>query len=90
MSTPNPYAAPKAQVADETLAVPGSFTPGGRPRPAGNGWTWIADGWRMFMKAPGIWIAVVVVMMAIALAANFIPLVGPIAMMPSAMAYFAR
>ena len=81
MSTPNPYAAPKAQVADETLAVPGSFTPGGRPRPAGNGWTWIADGWRMFMKAPGIWIAVVVVMMVIALAANFIPLVGPIAMM---------
>jgi uncharacterized membrane protein len=81
MSSPNPYAAPKAPVADEAQAVPGSFTPGGRARPAGNGWAWIADGWRMFMKAPGIWIAIVIVMMVIAFAANFIPFIGPIAMM---------
>lgn len=80
MSTPNPYAAPKAPVADETLVLPGNFTPGGRPRPAGHGWNWIADGWRMFLKSPGLWIAIIVVMLAISLAANFIPLVGPLAL----------
>lgn len=81
MSTPNPYAAPKAPVADETVVVPGNFTPGGRARPAGNGWGWIGDGWRMFMKAPGIWIAIVIVMMVIAIVSNFIPFIGPIALM---------
>lgn len=81
MSTPNPYAAPKAQVADETLVLPGNFTPGGRARASGQGWTWIAEGWRFFMKAPGIWIAIVVVMLVISFAANFIPFIGPLAMM---------
>lgn len=81
MSTPNPYAAPKAPVADETLVLPGNFTPDGRGRPAGNGWTWIAEGWRYFMKAPGIWIAIIIVLLVISLAANFIPFVGPLAMM---------
>jgi uncharacterized membrane protein len=79
MNTPNPYAAPKAPVADQTLVPPGSFTPGGRARPSRSGWTWIADGWRYFMKAPAIWIAIVVVMVAISFVANFIPFVGPLA-----------
>lgn len=80
MSTPNPYAAPKAPVADETLVLPGNFTPGGRARPAGSGWTWIAEGWRLFMKAPGIWIAIVLVMAIIGVAMNFIPFAGPLAL----------
>lgn len=80
MSTPNPYAAPKAPVADQTLALPGNFTPGGRARPAGNGWTWIADGWRFFMKAPGVWIAIVLVLAVIMIALNFIPFIGPLAL----------
>ncbi|HEX7055094.1 MAG TPA: BPSS1780 family membrane protein [Burkholderiales bacterium] len=79
MSTPNPYAAPKAPVADETLALPGRFVPGGQARPAGSGTAWIADGWRLFMKSPGIWIAIVVVMAVIMMALNFIPFVGAIA-----------
>jgi uncharacterized membrane protein len=79
MSTPNPYAAPKAPVADETLVVPGHFTPGGRARPAGSGWSWIAEGWRFFMKSPGVWIAIVVVMMVILFALNFIPFLGQLA-----------
>ena len=80
MSTPNPYAAPKAPVADETLVLPGNFTPGGRARPAGSGWTWITEGWRAFMKAPGVWIAITLVMLVISLAAQFIPFIGPIAL----------
>lgn len=80
MSTPNPYAAPKAPVADQTVVLPGNFTPGGRVRPAGNGWSWIAEGWRFFMKSPGVWIAIVVVMMVISFVLNFIPIIGPIAL----------
>jgi uncharacterized membrane protein len=80
MSTPNPYAAPKAPVADETLVLPGNFTPGGRKRPAGSGWSWITEGWRFFMKAPGIWIAITLVMLVISFAANFIPFIGPLAL----------
>ena len=81
MSAPNPYAAPKAPVADQASPRPGNFTPGGRTRPAGNGWSWIAEGWRFFLRAPGTWIAIVVVMLLISFAANFVPFVGPIAMM---------
>jgi uncharacterized membrane protein len=80
MSTPNPYAAPKAPVADQAVVPPGNFTPGGRPRPAGNGWSWIAEGWRFFMKAPGIWIAIAVVMLVLSFVLNFIPFVGPLAL----------
>ncbi len=76
MSTPNPYAAPKAPVADQAGAVPTGFTPGGRARPAGNGWNWIAEGWRAFMKAPGTWIAIAVVLFVIFLALAFIPILG--------------
>ena len=44
MST-NPYAAPKAQVADETLVPGGNFVPNGRTVPTGNGWTWFSAAW---------------------------------------------
>lgn len=82
MSTPqNPYAAPKAPVADQALVPAGHFDPSGRSRPPGNGWTWIADGWRFFVKSPGIWIAIVIVMLVISFALNFVPFVGPLALM---------
>ena len=42
MTTVNPYAAPKAAVADETGAVEGDFVPGGQSRTAANSWSWIA------------------------------------------------
>ena len=83
MSTPNPYAAPKAPVADQAVAVPGNFTPGGRARPAGSGWTWIVEGWQLFMKAPGTWIAIAVIGLVIfigfALLGRISPLLGNIA-----------
>jgi len=79
MSTPNPYAAPKAPVADQTL-VPGNFIPGGRARPAGDGWNWIAEGWRLFMKAPGTWIAIAVVASVIFVVLALIPILGGLAL----------
>ncbi len=80
MSTPNPYAAPKAPLADEKTILPGNFTPGGRARPAGEGWTWIAEGWRFFMRSPGTWIAITIVLFVIFLVLAFIPLLGGLAL----------
>jgi uncharacterized membrane protein len=79
MST-NPYAAPKAAVADETITR-GDFVPGGRTVAAGRGGTWIGDAWGLFRRAAGVWIAIAIVMFVISLAANFIPIVGPLAVM---------
>jgi hypothetical protein len=78
MSTPNPYAAPKAAVADETVIVNADFVPGGQSRPAGNGWTWIAEGWDFFKRRPGVWIGITLLLFVMFIVAGFIPLVNMI------------
>lgn len=80
MTTVNPYAAPKAAVADETFALNADLIPGGQSRPIGNGWTWIADGWDLFKRQPGMWIGVVLLLFVIMVAAAFIPVVGGLLM----------
>jgi uncharacterized membrane protein len=80
MTTVNPYAAPKAAVADETFALNAEFVPGGQSRPTGNGWTWIADGWDLFKRQPGMWIGIVLLLFVIMIAAAFIPFVGGLLM----------
>jgi len=52
---------------------------GGRAVDAGRGWTWIADGFGLFKKAPGMWIALVIVLFVILLVLAFIPLLGAVA-----------
>jgi len=52
---------------------------GGRAVGAGQGWTWIADGFGLFKKAPGMWIALVVVLFIILLVLAFIPVLGAVA-----------
>jgi len=52
---------------------------GARAVGAGQGWTWIADGFALFKKAPGIWIALAVVLIVIQLVLGLIPFVGAIA-----------
>jgi hypothetical protein len=52
---------------------------GGRAVGAGQGWTWIADGFGLFKKAPGIWIALVVILFVILVVLAFIPLLGAVA-----------
>ena len=81
MSTPNPYAAPKATVADAASPQQGNFVPGGRSVPAGNGWAWIAQGWDYFKRRPGLWIGIIVVLAVISIVAAFIPFIGSIALM---------
>jgi hypothetical protein len=52
---------------------------GGRAVGAGQGWTWIAQGFDLFRKAPGIWIAAVVILFVILIVLAFIPLLGAVA-----------
>ncbi len=52
---------------------------GGRAVGAGQGWTWIADGFGLFKKAPGMWIALVIVLLVILIVLAFIPLLGAVA-----------
>lgn len=52
---------------------------GGRAVEAGRGWTWIAEGFGLFKKAPGMWIALVVILFVILIVLAFIPLLGAVA-----------
>jgi uncharacterized membrane protein len=78
MST-NPYAAPRAQVADETVVPRGDFLPAGRSVPTGNGWTWITQALALFRAAPGVWIGMALVWFIIFAAGGMIPVVGALA-----------
>jgi uncharacterized membrane protein len=76
MSTPNPYAAPRAPVAD-AAAAPRNFIPTGRAVPAGHGWDWIAGAWDLFKRQPVMWIVFTVVGAVIFIAFHFLmPVVG--------------
>jgi uncharacterized membrane protein len=76
----NPYAAPKAAVADAATPSQGNFVPGGRGVAAGRGWDWIVGGWELFKKQPGMWIGLVVVGLVIFIVVGIIPLVGSLAL----------
>jgi uncharacterized membrane protein len=76
----NPYAAPKAPVADATSAPQGNFVPGGRGVAAARGWDWIVGGWNLFKKQPGVWIGLTVIAVVIFVVLSFIPFVGPLAL----------
>lgn len=51
----------------------------GRIDPPGAGWTWIAEGWKLFAKSPVMWIASIVLLFIIAIALGFIPIIGQLA-----------
>jgi uncharacterized membrane protein len=76
----NPYAAPKAAVADAASAPQGNFVPGGRGVAAGRGWDWIVAGWEIFKKQPGAWIGLVVVALVIFVVLAIIPFIGSLAL----------
>lgn len=76
----NPYAAPKAAVADETVVNNADYVPGGRSVDAGRGWAWIAAAWDLFKRQPGMWIGIILVLFVIFLLAALIPFVGSLLM----------
>jgi uncharacterized membrane protein len=79
MSTPNPYAAPKAAVVDASAGLHGNFIPSGRAVAAGRGWSWIAEGWDLFKRQPGIWVVIAVILLVIYVVLAFIPILGSLA-----------
>lgn len=46
---------------------------------AGRGWEWLVEGWKLFLKAPGMWILMLLIYFAISLVLSFIPFVGSLA-----------
>ena len=48
---------------------------------AGRGWGWLVEGWQWFVKAPGIWIVIMLIYLGISVVLSFIPFVGGLASM---------
>jgi len=76
--TTNPYAAPKAAVADETVVINAAYVPGGQSVPAGHGWSWISASWELFKRQPGLWIGMWVLFVLIMMGAGVLPVLGQI------------
>jgi uncharacterized membrane protein len=76
----DPYAAPRARVADlPATAAEGQFIAGGQAVAAGRGWTWWTEAWALFRLQPGTWILVIVVFLAISIVIGIIPFLGNLA-----------
>ena len=66
---------------------PSPATPGGAPAPPPDGWAvpaghgvdWWRSAWRLFTAAPGIWLVITILYIAIMMALSFVPLLGQIA-----------
>ena len=72
METPLPAPVPPAQPA----AAP---PPDGASVPTGHGVEWWTHAWRLFTAAPGVWLAITIVYIAILFALSVIPLLGQFA-----------
>jgi uncharacterized membrane protein len=57
----------------------GSFDPAGRSVDVGRGVEWLKQGWQLFTRNPGIWIAIAVILMVVVIVLSFIPFVGTLA-----------
>src|SRR5438034_11691189 len=55
-----------------------NFVAEGHPVPAGHGWTWIASGWELFKRQPGIWVAIAIIAIVIVIAFYFMRAFGNI------------
>jgi len=51
----------------------------GRIAPAGAGWDWVADGWKLFVRAPLMWIIAMVIVFIATVALALVPILGSIA-----------
>lgn len=51
----------------------------GRHLPAGEGWSWIAAGWKLFTLAPLMWIVSILVVLVLAIVVSLVPIVGSLA-----------
>lgn len=75
----DPYAAPKSRVEDVQQVTETKFVPGGHAVAFGNGWQWIAQGWTLFMRQPGMWILLCIAAAVIFILLGLVPVAGFIA-----------
>jgi uncharacterized membrane protein len=69
------------------MSVIEADSPGAEPKlalparrcPAGAGWTWIVQGWRLFTRAPLMWILAILVWFVIAVVVHLLPVIGALA-----------
>lgn len=81
MSEMNPYKPPESRGADVVVAAEGDFIASGRAVDAGRGWEWIASGFALFKKQPGMWILLFIVFAVCSILISVVPLLGGIANM---------
>jgi hypothetical protein len=76
----NPYAAPKTNVAPPAAEIgANALIENGRPVSAGRGWTWLAQGFSLFAKSPGVWIGVMLIFFFGMMVVALIPIIGSLA-----------
>ena len=75
MSESNPYQPPAAPAP----AQAGAFSAAGRAVDAGRVWEWIAEGFALFKKQPGMWILILIVLVACSILISLVPMVGSLA-----------
>jgi hypothetical protein len=80
MSEQNPYQPPVSPVERDTVR-PGGFSADGRSVDAGRGWEWIAEGFALFKKQPGMWILILIILFACLVVISFLPIIGSLANM---------
>ena len=66
-----------------------SFIADGRAVAPGRGWAWIAEGWELFRRAPGPWIALIVVAALVFIGLALVPFLGSLAAMVLAPVFAA-
>ena len=77
----DPYAAPRARVADRPEATAdGTFLPDGQAVAAVEGWNWIVEGWRLFARQPLAWILIALLFGVITVVLAVIPILGVLAL----------
>ncbi|MBZ0288448.1 MAG: Ig-like domain-containing protein, partial [Anaerolineae bacterium] len=76
MAEQNPFLVPSSN-SDQ---AGGTFDPAGRSVEAGRGIEWLKQGWQLFAKNPGMWIAIAVILAVIAIVLSLIPVLGNLAL----------
>jgi hypothetical protein len=76
----NPYAAPRAKVAQETDVPIGGLIENGRRVEIGRGLGWISEGFAVFMQSPGMWMLICVVFFILEIFVSVIPFLGGLAL----------
>jgi len=64
----------------QNAVVESHFALEGRSVEAGRGVEWLKQGWYLFVKTPGIWIAIVIIFAVIAIVLSIIPILGSLAL----------